>query len=103
MHSIRSLTESKVQRGFLCQCPGIGPKTASWILRNLGLSNDLAVLDIHVIRALRDAGRIGSVNLPRDYEIAEYAFLNWCDELGADPAAFDLFIWEWQRGLLLKK
>ena len=79
------------------------PRQQGWILRNIGLSNDIAVLDIHVIRALHDSGRIGSVSLPRDYEIAERAFLDWCDELDADPAVFDLFIWEWQRGLLSKE
>ena len=32
------------------------------------------------------------------YEEIETAFLDWCRELSAPPAAFDLFIWELQRG-----
>jgi len=88
------------RRRILCGCPGVGPKTASWLLRNLGLGADLAILDIHLLRALRAAGRIGEVSLPRDYEIAERAFLDWCRELNAPAAAFDLFVWDWQRGSL---
>ncbi|MDO8473501.1 MAG: hypothetical protein Q7T05_06765 [Dehalococcoidia bacterium] len=38
--------------------------------------------------------------MPRDYEAVEDAFLKWCLELTAPPPAFDLFLWEWQRGTL---
>lgn len=88
------------RRRFLCSCPGIGPKTASWLLRNVGLAHELAILDVHVVRALKAAGRIGTERLPRDYEVMEDAFLDWCKALDAPPAAFDLFVWEWQRGSL---
>ena len=91
---------TRARRELLCDCPGIGLKTASWILRNTGWGDDLAILDVHVVRALTEAGRIGEVSMPRDYEIVEVAFLEWCRELGAPPAAFDLFVWEWQRGTL---
>lgn len=87
------------RRELLCQCPGIGPKTASWILRNVGLGESLAIVDVHVLRALQSTGRVSlDAKLPRDYGAAETAFLQWCRELGAEPAAFDLFVWEWQRG-----
>lgn len=95
---LRSIRGSQGRRELLCECSGIGPKSASWILRNVGWGDDLAILDIHVLRALADAGRIGEVQMPRDYELAEVAFLDWCRELDAPPAAFDLFVWEWQRG-----
>ena len=95
-----NLENSHLRRQLLCRCPGIGPKTASWILRNLGIGNDLAILDVHVVRAMQDCGRIGPVQLPRDYEFAESAFLNWCSDLEANPAAFDMFVWDWQRGSL---
>ena len=86
------------RRALLIGCPGIGMKTASWLLRNVGLGAELAIIDIHVYRALVDAGRIPiSTRLPRDYTIAEGAFLEWCNELGAPPDAFDLFIWHRQR------
>ena len=89
------------KRRLLCQCPGLGPKSASWLLRNLGMASRLAILDVHVIRALQAAGMITNETLPRDYESVEAAFVAWCDQLGAPPAAFDLFVWEWQRGSFL--
>ena len=83
-----SLPTAKARRQLLCDCPGFGLKTASWLLRNLGLGEDLAIIDIHLVRALTDAGRIEDVRMPRDYELAEEAFLQWCHELdtfGAPP------------------
>ena len=92
----------KERRRFLSDCPGIGLKTASWLLRNLGMGAELATIDVHVLRALAEAARIPkNVQMPRDYELVEEAFLEWCNELNASPAAFDLFLWHWQRGTLL--
>jgi N-glycosylase/DNA lyase len=98
LHDLRGLESERDRRQLLAGCPGIGPKTASWLLRNLGLAFELAILDVHVMHALKAAGRITSEKLPRDYERVEAQFLKWCHELHAPPAAFDLFVWEWQRG-----
>lgn len=95
---LASIRNERGRRLFLCQCPGVGPKTASWLLRNAGLAESLAIVDVHVLRALAQADRLRGMWLPRDYEQIETAFLEWCRELGAPPAAFDLFIWEVQRG-----
>ena len=96
------LVSPKDRRRFLSECPGMGYKGASWLLRNLGLGNELAIIDVHVLRALLDARRIPQdARIPKDYEMAEEAFLAWCDELDAPAAAFDLFVWHWQRGALL--
>jgi len=100
LFDLRELASEGERRQLMCDCPGVGPKTASWLLRNLGLAFGLAVLDIHVMRALQTAGRITTERLPRDYDFVEAQFLGWCQELGASPAAFDLFVWEWQRGSL---
>jgi N-glycosylase/DNA lyase len=98
-HLLRSLPTGRERRNYLCQCPGVGLKTASWLLRNLGLAHDLAILDVHLVRALSQSGRLAfDARLPKDYEAVEEAFLGWCVDLDADPGAFDLFVWEWQRG-----
>ena len=98
---LRGLDSCKERRELLSECPGVGMKTASWVLRNLGLGADLAIIDTHVLRALSDSSRVPeTVRLPRDYELAEKAFLTWCTQLDAPPAAFDLFVWDWQRGAL---
>ena len=96
------LSSAKDRRSFLSGCPGMGFKSASWLLRNIGLGRDLAIIDVHVFRALLNAKRIpDDIRIPKDYEVAEEAFLAWCDELEAPSAAFDLFVWHWQRGALL--
>ena len=93
--------DPKDRRRVLLGCPGLGLKSASWLLRNLGMGDGLAVLDVHLVRALQDAKRIANeIRLPRDYYAVEKAFLDWCHEMNAPSAAFDLFIWEWQRGTL---
>jgi thermostable 8-oxoguanine DNA glycosylase len=70
------------------------------VLRNTGWAQDLAILDVHVLRAMSDAGLIGESGLESSYEAVERTFLDWCARLGAAPAVFDLFLWEWQRGTL---
>jgi N-glycosylase/DNA lyase len=95
---LASIGDERRRRRFLCECPGMGYKTASWLLRNVGLAENLAVVDVHVLRALAQSDRLGRMRLPRDYEKIEAAFLDWCRELSAPPAAFDLFVWEVQRG-----
>lgn len=97
--AMESIATTEGRRRFLCECPGIGPKTASWMLRNLGWDNDIAILDVHVLRALSSLGLLpASTRMPRDYAAVETVFLRLCDDLAAIPAAFDLFLWCWQRG-----
>jgi N-glycosylase/DNA lyase len=98
--SLAAIDDERQRRDFLCQCPGMGPKTASWLLRNLGYGKNVAVLDVHVLRAMATAGLIETVSLPRDYEAVEERYLAWCEEIEAPPAAFDLFLWQFQRGRL---
>lgn len=95
-----AIDDVRARRELLCSCPGFGQKTASWLLRNLGLGRGLAIIDVHVLRALVEERQLVDVKLPRDYARVEEAFLAWCEELDASPAAFDLFLWEWQRGSL---
>ena len=91
--------DPKDRRRILVGCPGLGLKSASWLLRNLGMGDGLAILDVHLVRALQNTKRIANdVRFPRDYYTVEKAFLEWCRELDAPSDAFDLFIWEWQRG-----
>jgi N-glycosylase/DNA lyase len=95
--ALAAICTERERRALLCGCPGVGPKSASWLLRNCGLAERLAILDVHVLRVLRESGRVTEAMLPRDYEHVEETFLSWCDELGADPAGFDLLLWEWSR------
>jgi N-glycosylase/DNA lyase len=96
--ALDGIDDERTRRNWLCECPGVGPKTASWLLRNIGLGDGLAIIDIHLLRALESTGRAGTAVLPSGYDELEQAFLRWSDDLGAPPAAFDLFLWEYSRG-----
>jgi len=95
--ALAEMSDERDRRDLLCQCPGLGQKSASWLLRNTGYAEQLAVLDVHVIRAMQDCGRLGDATLPRDYEEIEAAYLGWCAELEFDPSRFDLLIWDFSR------
>ncbi|MGO9762372.1 MAG: hypothetical protein ACLP1Q_14040 [Solirubrobacteraceae bacterium] len=92
------LAGERDRRQLLCECPGIGPKSASWLLRNCGLAHELAILDVHVLRMMRESGRMAEHDGGgSDYEALEQTFVSWCRELGAEPAGFDLLLWEFSR------
>jgi thermostable 8-oxoguanine DNA glycosylase len=74
--------------------PGVGPKTASWIVRNHLGSDAVAIIDVHLLRA----GVIAGVFDPRwsasrDYFLLEDLFLAWADHGGVSAAALDAVVW----------
>jgi N-glycosylase/DNA lyase len=95
---LAAIPDEKDRRVWLSRCPGLGPKSTSWLLRNAGLARNLAVIDVHVLRAMHEFGCLPPVRLPKDYELIESRFLVWCSELDTSAAELDLFLWEWQRG-----
>ncbi|MGO9791649.1 MAG: hypothetical protein ACLP8S_19745 [Solirubrobacteraceae bacterium] len=82
-------------RRWLLECPGIGPKTAAWIIRNRRLGGDVAIVDVHIRRAGLVAGFfLPSWRLPRDYEWFENAFCAVASLGAVEPAALDACIWD---------
>jgi thermostable 8-oxoguanine DNA glycosylase len=78
--------------------PGIGPKTAAWIIRNHFDSDDVAILDVHVIRAcLRLQLFPEKITLPRDYESLQDRFLSFASALNVRPAILDAIMWTEMR------
>lgn len=87
-------------RRDLMTIPGIGPKTASWIVRNWLDSDEVAILDIHVLRAGELIGLFDrGYSLPRDYERLERRFLEFCEALGVRASLMDAIIWTEMRQL----
>lgn len=63
-----SSPEPRELRERLTKLPGIGLKTASWICRNWRNNEDVAVLDIHIIRSLGKLGcPVTTVQKPSHY------------------------------------
>lgn len=81
-------------RDKLMTIKGIGLKTASWIARNYGNCEDVAIVDIHIYRAGRLAGFINSKwDMQKDYYKIEESFLDFCHSINALPSKMDSLIW----------
>lgn len=76
---------------------GIGPKQASLFLRNIGYSENLAVLDVHVLSYMNWIGLIpdpiSSIRSMKQYEELEDLFLSHARDMGLPATCFDLSVW----------
>ena len=85
-------------RDYLTTLDGIGPKTASWIVRNHFASDDIAILDIHIIRAGIVIGLFEPTADPaRRYFQLEARFLEFCRGLGEPASLVDALMWDFMR------
>ena len=81
-------------RSWLVGLPGIGPKTASWIVRNWCDSDEVAILDIHIYRAGRLTGFFSVLDrISRNYVQMEQKFLEFAWGIGVRPSHLDAVIW----------
>ncbi len=84
---------------------GLGLKEASHFLRNVGLGEDLAILDRHILRNLALAGVLPEVprSLPRGrYLEIEVKMRAFSSELGIPLSHLDLLLWYKQTGCVFK-
>ncbi|ATH80456.1 8-oxoguanine DNA glycosylase [Ectopseudomonas mendocina] len=88
LHSGRAL------RDWLLELPGIGYKTASWIARNWLDADDVAILDIHILRAGALAGFFSpGLTVERHYLQLEAEFLTLSKAIGVRPSKLDALMW----------
>jgi N-glycosylase/DNA lyase len=88
----------RLLRDWLRDLPGIGWKTASWIARNWIGSEDVAILDIHIMRAGFFAGVFEKPSwCNREYPYLEARFLAWAGALNVPPTHLDALIWKEMR------
>lgn len=88
------LSSGKSLRNWLLSIPGIGYKTASWVARNWLDADDIAILDIHILRA----GLLGKffqehLTVERHYLELEEQFLQFSLGLGVRASELDALIW----------
>lgn len=87
-------------RDALCGLPGIGPKTASWIVRNRRASDHVAILDIHIMRACRLMGIFPeNLNPAQHYRKLERLFIQFCIHAGVRASVLDAVMWATMRKL----
>ncbi|MGU3420797.1 8-oxoguanine DNA glycosylase [Methylobacterium sp. D54C] len=85
-------------RDVLTKLPGVGPKTASWIVRNRRASDDVAILDVHIVRACQVMGVFAAGADPvRGYRDLERRYLELCLGLGCRASVLDAVMWATMR------
>lgn len=93
-------TSGKSLRDSLLKIKGCGHKTAGFIARNFLDSDDIAILDIHIVRAgfLFDL-YCAQDQVHRQYLEMEAKYLTFCEAVGVRPAVLDCLIWDQMRTL----
>jgi N-glycosylase/DNA lyase len=87
-------------REWLLCIPGIGMKTASWIVRNHLGSDSVAILDVHIVRLCQMMNLFEPhVSFPKDYKRLEKVFLEFAETIGVRPSLLDAIMWREVRGL----
>lgn len=87
-------SSGRLLRDWLLQLPGIGYKTASWVARNWLDADDVAILDIHILRAGVLAGFLDAeLTVERDYLALEQQFLKFSQGMGVRASELDAVIW----------
>ena len=86
-----------IRRELVKLIKGFGPKQASLFLRNIGFSQNIAILDSHVLNFMNIIGLIKSKSLiistVNAYEKIEELFTSFVDELEKCIAIFDEAVW----------
>lgn len=87
-------------RNSLQEIDGVGPKTASWIVRNLNGSDEVAIIDVHIMRACTLMGVFPRrTSLPRDYVPLERRFIAFSRAIDVRPSVLDAVIWSEMRSV----
>jgi thermostable 8-oxoguanine DNA glycosylase len=88
----------KELRDWLMTFRGIGPKTASWIARNTLHADDVAILDVHVVRAGLLMGLFSPrYSVQKDYFDMEARLVRFAEAIGVKLSKFDSMIWCYMR------
>lgn len=103
-HALTAFSEGNIPRNdlglrdWLLQLPGIGQKTAAWIVRNCLGSDNVAIIDIHLQRAGRLMGLFDNRGLTdRTYAYFEKRFLDLARAMQVKAGELDMLIWETMR------
>jgi N-glycosylase/DNA lyase len=86
-----------LRQQLVSELAGVGPKQASMFLRNSGITYDLAVLDVHVIRFMASqhliVERQTTISTLTAYESAERVAVEYARSLGYPVGIVDRAIW----------
>lgn len=93
-HAAPKFPTGRQLRDWLLSIPGIGYKTASWIARNWLDADDVAILDIHIMRVGQIIGLFPkSFTVEHNYLELERRFLQLSTSLDVRASELDAVIW----------
>jgi N-glycosylase/DNA lyase len=106
--TIKNMTEvmatpSDLRRELISLCPGIGPKQSSHYVKNIGLTDNVAILDRHILNYLKLIDEIDicpkQVNRIENYEELERRFINRASKFNHAVSVVDQAMWFVMRAL----
>ena len=84
---------------------GIGYKEASHFLRNIGFGKDLAILDVHILKNLKNHGVINKIPkalTKKEYLNIENKLRGFCKKINIPMDELDLLFWSKETGFVFK-
>ncbi|MCW5660091.1 MAG: hypothetical protein KIT60_20505 [Burkholderiaceae bacterium] len=94
VHAAPAFDTGRQLRDWLMKLRGVGPKTASWIARNWKDADDVAILDIHIMRIGQVLGLFPrELTVERHYPELESLFIQFSDALNVRASELDAVIW----------
>ncbi len=84
---------------------GLGYKESSHFLRNIGLGEEFAILDRHILRNLKDLGVLPEIPITltkKRYLEIEEKVRRFSKEIGIPMADLDLLLWSKETGWIFK-
>ena len=103
---LKSSKNPYVLREFLIKnIKGIGYKEASHFLRNIGFGENIAILDRHILKNLKNYGvikKIPKTLTKKKYLEIEKKYIKFSKELNIKPDELDLLLWAKETGYVFK-
>lgn len=94
---------SDLRRELICLCPGIGPKQSSHYVKNIGFTDDVAILDRHILNYLKLIEGIDicpkKVRKIDKYEEIERRFIDKVSKFNHAVSVVDQSMWLVMRAL----
>ncbi|MFH1305171.1 MAG: N-glycosylase/DNA lyase [Candidatus Omnitrophota bacterium] len=95
----------KTREWLVTNVKGLGYKEASHFLRNIGLGGDIAILDVHVLKSLKERGVIKKVPASiskKVYLETEEKMRVFSRKINIPLEALDLLFWSGETGFIFK-
>ena len=100
-----SQTPQDLREWLVENVKGFGHKEASHFLRNIGIGNGLAILDVHILRNLQKYNVIDempkTLNKKKYLEI-ENKMMKFAENIGIPVDELDLLLWSEETGFIFK-